>query len=140
SRRAAGQSDRPDRPAGLHLPAQRRACTRRLPILLHRVLRRRFRAVAVLTGQVLADGTRTEGIGLDDAERMVAVRDADPAERGVLYERFAYGSNVGCNMAYRYSAMHDIVFDERLPLYAWHEDSDFRGQVERRGLFARAED
>jgi hypothetical protein len=57
-----------------------------------------------------------------------------------LHERFAYGSNVGCNMAYRYSAMRDITFDERLPLYAWHEDSDFRGQVERRGLFVRADE
>jgi hypothetical protein len=42
-------------------------------------------------------------------------------------------------MAFRYSAVRGIAFDERLPLYAWHEDSDFRAQVERRGLFVRAE-
>jgi glycosyltransferase involved in cell wall biosynthesis len=96
--------------------------------------------VAGLTGDVLADGTRGPGIMLDDAQSMVARHDASPRHGGVLRERFAYGSNVGCNMAYRYSAMHDITFDERLPLYAWHEDSDFRGQVERRGLFARADD
>ena len=96
--------------------------------------------VAGLTGAVLADGTRTAGIRLNDAKSMVSLYDASPSLGGVLHERFSYGSNVGCNMAYRYSAMHDITFDERLPLYAWHEDSDFRGQVERRGLFVRADD
>jgi GT2 family glycosyltransferase len=96
--------------------------------------------VAGLTGTVLADGTRTAGIPLEDAEAMVRVRDATPTAGGPLHETFAYGSNVGCNMAYRYSAIRNITFDERLPLYAWHEDSDFRGQVERLGLFARSED
>lgn len=96
--------------------------------------------IAGLTGNVLADGTRTAGIPLDSAKSMVKLRDATPTQDGVLHEHFAYGSNVGCNMAYRFSAMQGISFDERLPLYAWHEDSDFRGQVERRGLFARAED
>ena len=96
--------------------------------------------IAGLTGNVLADGTRTVGIPLDDAKAMVSRCDANPIDDGLLHERFAYGSNVGCNMAYRYAAIHDITFDERLPMYAWHEDSDFRGQVERRGLFARADD
>lgn len=95
--------------------------------------------IAGMTGKVLADGTRGPGIKLDDAKAMVEHLDIDMATDGALHETFAYGSNVGCNMAYRYSAIHDIVFDERLPAYAWHEDSDFRGQVERRGLFARAE-
>jgi glycosyltransferase involved in cell wall biosynthesis len=96
--------------------------------------------VAGMTGNILADGTRTAGIRLDDAQSMVGVHDTNPKVTGILNERFPYGSNVGCNMAYRYSAMRDITFDERLPLYAWHEDSDFRGQVERRGLFVRTED
>jgi hypothetical protein len=43
-------------------------------------------------------------------------------------------------MAYRLSAIHGLRFDERLPLYGWHEDSDFRGQVEKRGLFVKAPD
>ena len=95
--------------------------------------------VAGVTGALLADGTRTAGIRLDDAQSMVTHHDAEPEQAHALHERFAYGSNVGCNMAYRYSAIQDIVFDERLPLYAWHEDSDFRGQVEQRGLFVLAE-
>ena len=95
--------------------------------------------VAGITGTVLADGTTTAGVPLEHARSMVALRDADPADDGILHEHFGYGSNVGCNMAFRYSAMRGIRFDERLPLYAWHEDSDFRGQVERRGLFVRAD-
>ncbi len=96
--------------------------------------------IAGVTGTVLADGTRTAGIVLDDAKSMVWECDINPDHGTDLHERFAYGSNVGCNMAYRYSAIQDIVFDERLPLYAWHEDSDFRGQVERRGLFVKADE
>jgi hypothetical protein len=96
--------------------------------------------VAGLTGTMLADGTRTEGIRLDDAKSMVWDHDINPDHGKELHEHFAYGSNVGCNMAYRYAAIRDIVFDERLPLYAWHEDSDFRGQVERRGLFVKADE
>ncbi|CAN5126948.1 glycosyltransferase [soil metagenome] len=95
--------------------------------------------IAGMTGTVLEDGTTTEGVRLDDAEALVGQRDIQPASSQALRERFAYGSNVGCNMAYRYAATRGIVFDEHLPLYAWHEDSDFRAQVERRGLFVRAE-
>lgn len=93
-----------------------------------------------ITGDMLADGTRTAGVPLDDAKAMVTALDAQPRSTGAIQERFAYGSNVGCNMAYRYSAIQGITFDERLPLYAWHEDSDFRGQAERRGYFARCEE
>jgi GT2 family glycosyltransferase len=96
--------------------------------------------VAGVTGAVLADGTRTEGIKLGDARSMVQAHDVDPDHGEVLHQHFAYGSNVGCNMAYRCSAIRDIVFDEKLPLYAWHEDSDFRGQVEQRGLFVKADE
>ncbi len=96
--------------------------------------------IAGLTGTVVADGTRTAGIKLDDAKSMVALRDTDPDHVEILRERFGHGSNVGCNMAYRYSAIQGITFDERLPLYAWLEDSDFRGQAERRGLFVKTND
>jgi glycosyltransferase involved in cell wall biosynthesis len=93
-----------------------------------------------LTGVIMADGTRNEGIDPGEAEAMVAARDREAASGGALHERFAYGNNVGCNMAYRYAAIRDLRFDENLPAYAWHEDSDFRGQVETRGLFAKSED
>lgn len=92
-----------------------------------------------LTGTVLADGTTTAGIPLDEAQAMVRLRDSNGGSSEVLRENFAFGSNMGCNMAFRYSALGDMTFDERLPLYAWLEDHDFRGQAERRGRVVRAE-
>jgi GT2 family glycosyltransferase len=95
--------------------------------------------IAGLTGTVLADGTTTAGVPLDEARSMVRLRDFDTHPSAVLHDRLAFGSNMGCNMAFRYSAMRDIRFDERLPLYAWLEDHDFRGQIERRGPVVRAD-
>jgi glycosyltransferase involved in cell wall biosynthesis len=96
--------------------------------------------IAGLTGTVLADGTTTAGIRLDDARAMVRRRDSNSTTSGVLHEDFAFGSNMGCNMAFRYSELRNVRFDERLPLYAWLEDHDFRGQIERHGRVVRADD
>ena len=95
--------------------------------------------IAVLTGLILADGTTTAGITLNDARSMVERRDSTPTNNGILRENFPFGSNMGCNMAFRYSALGDTRFDERLPLYAWLEDHDFRGQMERHGRVVRSE-
>ena len=91
-----------------------------------------------ITGEILADGTRTAGIVRNDAVQMVTYKDCEAPYNRAIEESFEFGGNVGCNMAFRYSMIHDIVFDEQLPLYAWHEDSDFRGQATQRGNFARA--
>jgi GT2 family glycosyltransferase len=95
--------------------------------------------VAGITGTVLADGTTTAGISVNEARSIVRLRDTDSKHGGILHDKLAYGGNMGCNMAFRYSAMRDIRFDERLPLYAWLEDHDFRGQIERRGPVVRAD-
>ena len=95
--------------------------------------------IAGLTGILLADGTTTAGISLDDAQSMVRRRDANADNSGALQEKLPYGGNMGCNMAFRCSALRDITFDERLPLYGWLEDHDLRGQVERRGRVVRAD-
>jgi GT2 family glycosyltransferase len=95
--------------------------------------------IAGITGAVLADGTTTAGIPLDRARSMVELRDATPSSGGTLHEKPPYGGNMGCNMAFRHSALRDVRFDERLPLYAWLEDHDFRGQVERHGRVVRAD-
>jgi GT2 family glycosyltransferase len=92
-----------------------------------------------LTGAVLADGTTTAGIPLDQAQAMVRQHDASSSRSEVIHEDVGYGSNMGCNMAFRYSVLRSIRFDERLPLYAWLEDADFRGQAERHGRVIRAE-
>ena len=96
--------------------------------------------VVGLNGVILDDGTTTAGIGLADADEMVRQQDRKYAADGKISKNFAYGGNVGCNMAYRNSAIGSIRFDENLPRYAWHEDSDFRGQVQRKGSFAKAWD
>jgi GT2 family glycosyltransferase len=95
--------------------------------------------IAGITGQVLADGTTTAGVPLDEARAMVRVRDTNPSDPAVLHEKLPFGSNMGSNMAFRYSALSDLKFDERLPLYAWLEDHDFRGQIERHGHVVRAD-
>lgn len=92
--------------------------------------------IAGLTGQVLADGAMNSGIQLSDAQAMVADRDMHSANSPALHEGFG---PYGCNMAFRASAIDGIAFDERLPLYAWLEDSDFGGQVARRGRTAKAD-
>lgn len=93
-----------------------------------------------LTGTILADGIHSAGIGLEDAIAIVQQQDAAEPGHRPLQKRFPYGNNVGSNMAYRFSAMTGLRFDERLPLYGWHEDSDFRSQIERRGSFVKTGD
>lgn len=95
--------------------------------------------IAGLTGIVLADGTTTAGIGLEDAQAMVRACDNEADDAVRIHDRLNYGDNMGCNMAFRASALTGIVFDERLPLYAWLEDADFRSQVEKRGRVTRVE-
>jgi GT2 family glycosyltransferase len=95
--------------------------------------------IAGLTGIVLADGTTTAGIGLDDACASVRAHDAHPDGAVRILDGLNYGGNMGCNMAFRASALEGITFDERLPLYAWLEDADFRSQVEKRGRVVRVE-
>ena len=93
-----------------------------------------------LSGIILDDGTKTAGISVADADAMVARQDREVVATQKVSNSFAHGGNVGCNMAYRNSAIGSIRFDENLPRYAWLEDSDFRAQVERKGNFARASD
>lgn len=95
--------------------------------------------IAGLTGAVLADGTTTAGIPIDDAVAMVRHRDSDSTRSDVVHDALSYGGNMGCNMAFRYSAIDGVTFDERLPLYAWLEDADFRARAERRGRTVYAE-
>jgi GT2 family glycosyltransferase len=78
--------------------------------------------MAMLTGEVLADGVYTEGIPFEEARRILA-EDRPPAapELGPIYNCY------GCNMALRagVARSHGVEFDEALPLYAWLEDVDF---------------
>ncbi|MGE0751050.1 MAG: glycosyltransferase family 2 protein [Variibacter sp.] len=95
--------------------------------------------VAGLTGFVLADGASGAGIELADALVMVERRDCERAAKTALQDDVGFGGNIGCNMAFRYSSIRNLRFDERLPGYAWLEDADFRGQALRQGRFVRTE-
>ena len=96
--------------------------------------------IAGMTGSILADGIHGPGIPLEEAIGQVDDLDTLAPDGAPLQQPFPYGHNVGSNMAYRLSAVRGLRFDERLPLYGWHEDSDFRGQVEKRGLFVKTPD
>jgi glycosyltransferase involved in cell wall biosynthesis len=88
--------------------------------------------IVSLTGDVLADGSKTEGIVWNDGVSMVQNADSNPqpADAARVVEPY---SPLGCNMAFRFSAMMDLRFDERLVLYAWQEDRDFGARIGRRG-------
>lgn len=90
--------------------------------------------IASLTGEVLADGSKTEGVAWAHGVNIVAEADA---ARGPLTGKMASWqedySPLGCDMAFRHSAMAGLRFDERLVLYAWQEDRDFGARVAKRG-------
>lgn len=83
-----------------------------------------------LTGRVLADGIKTPGISCEDGVARVEAEDAAAPNLPGLQGGFR---PYGCNMAFRTEAIQGLAFDERLPLYAWLEDSDFGGQIARAG-------
>ncbi len=87
--------------------------------------------IASVTGRVLADGIKNEGIGWDKGAEIVACADAPPVNP--VYAVQENVSPYGCNMAFRRSAIGDMQFDERLVLYGWQEDTDFGARAARRG-------
>lgn len=87
------------------------------------------------TGHLIADGIHSAGIDYATAAAMVDRYDA--AQTGIDTTLDAAWGTYGCNMAFRWSAIRDIRFDERLPLYAWQEDVDFSRRLRGRGRIAR---
>lgn len=82
------------------------------------------------TGVVLADGVTSGGLSPERARAILEAQRKRP--RGLF--NLPTDALYGCNMALRTSAIHDIRFDENLPLYAWQEDVDFTGQLRQHGL------
>jgi GT2 family glycosyltransferase len=92
------------------------------------------RDVAGATGRVLQDGITRGGLLYDDALRCLAgyhAAVADPITLADIDELY------GCNMAFRMSAVREIRFDEKLPLYGWQEDVDFAGQLLAKGRIVK---
>ncbi len=89
----------------------------------------------VATGRVLADGATNRGYTVEEGRALL--REAyDPSH--LVAPVF---NGYGCNMAVRWSRLHDtgVWFDEQLPLYAWAEDVDFSRQASRFGSVLKAE-
>lgn len=96
------------------------------------------RDIAGCTGLLLADGIHGESVSDEDAAKLISAYEASPA-RTEAFE-FRPGEAIyGCNMAYRYSVVRDLKFDENLPLYGWQEDVDFANRVRRLGLVGRTD-
>ncbi|MGH1422597.1 MAG: glycosyltransferase family 2 protein [Hyphomonas sp.] len=89
--------------------------------------------VVGLTGWVLADGVKGEGLSDADAKAFVEGRlKAEPHWTNQT-DMFEILSGYGCNMAFRSTAARELRFDEALPLYGWQEDTDYTGQAVRFG-------
>ena len=92
--------------------------------------------VAMTTGWVLQDGILGPGLTFEAADAVVN------AAGSVVADALIEVSNgYGCNMSVRVqlARQNGVVFDERLPLYAWLEDVDFSHQLARFGHIVRSE-
>ncbi len=93
--------------------------------------------VAGANGRLLADGINSRGVGLEEAEALIAAHDRLPrSSPRILKDMFGL---YGCNMVYRTAAIGDARFDERLALYGWQEDIDFAAQLLPRGRLVRTD-
>jgi GT2 family glycosyltransferase len=84
--------------------------------------------VVAFTGRVIADGIKGPGLNFNEAVRIV-----EASNRSTAWSRIEPFSPYGCNMAFRFSAIGDLKFDERLVLYGWLEDRDFGAALAKRG-------
>ena len=92
-------------------------------------------AMVVATGQVIADGAKGPGLGVDEGRRLLAADTVRPPP----LETVPAFNGYGCNMAVRMATVRAqaIRVDEQLPLYAWYEDLDFTRLLGRHGSIRR---
>lgn len=87
------------------------------------------------TGRLLRDGINGSGLFPNDAQSMLReYREKDrPLKAREVFNAY------GCNMCFRLDVirMHNIRFDEQLPLYGWYEDVDFSRRVGAHGRIVR---
>jgi GT2 family glycosyltransferase len=91
--------------------------------------------IAGATGLVLRDGVKQGGIPYEAAMAVVSAQRRAAGAYSIMPVDELYG----CNMAFRASAVQDLRFDEKLPLYAWQEDVDFAGQLLCKGRVVRTD-
>lgn len=95
-------------------------------------------AIAGVTGRLLADGIHGESITDDEAQALIDAFEGSTEAYAAL--EFRPDEPIyGCNMVYRHALVHQLRFDENLPLYAWQEDVDFANRVRRIGPVGRSD-
>ncbi len=95
--------------------------------------------IAGATGLVLQDGIKHGGLSYETALDCIAAYRGNAgagAGAGALKHK-DIDELYGCNMAFRMSAVQDLRFDEKLPLYGWQEDVDFAGQLRAKGRIVK---
>ncbi|WP_341367376.1 glycosyltransferase [Yoonia sp. BS5-3] len=92
--------------------------------------------IAVMTGNVIADGIKNAGLAPKEARRLLARAALKAPDPDIVDVHNGYG----CNMAFRCAPIREnnLRFDERLPLYGWLEDVDFSRQVAAYGRCVKA--
>ena len=81
-----------------------------------------------VTGNVLEDGIKGPGLSYDTVDQLLSNNSSMTLNS--LIEPY---SPYGCNMAFRFSAIGSLRFDERLVLYGWMEDRDFGAGLAAKG-------
>jgi GT2 family glycosyltransferase len=92
-------------------------------------------AVLGLTGRVLLDGANAAEIDRETAQQEL--------DRSLRHRTGAWRPTrelYGCNFVVRMSAVPQLRFDARLPLYSWLEDHDFARRLMRHGMLANVDD
>lgn len=86
--------------------------------------------VVGISGALIRDGVLAGEIAFDEAQRLLLEKQPlAPGTCAVLESLDLYG----CNMAFRWAAVRELRFDERLVLYGWMEDRDYSRMAARRG-------
>jgi GT2 family glycosyltransferase len=80
--------------------------------------------VVIACGTLLHDGGRSSLITREEARRLCFEEEKRPPE-SVSASYVPLDWAYGCNMIARLDSVAGVRFDERLPLYAWLEDSDY---------------
>lgn len=88
-------------------------------------------AIVAASGGIAADGA-TDGNGIERGIAIEAIREYRGSRACV-----AINDLYGCNMFVRTDVLRAERFDERLPLYGWLEDHDFRWRCEKHGRIVR---
>jgi GT2 family glycosyltransferase len=91
-------------------------------------------AIAMSTGEVIADGVC--GPGLDMTKAQLALMTAGSPASAAPHDVY---SAYGCNMSLRLDVArrYQLTFDEQLPLYGWLEDVDFSRRVALHGRIVK---